>query len=93
MSGIFNSLRTKIRDTDIFAEPVLVSYKGKSSFKTPLGGCLTILLVTIFFGTALFILEDDIRDPSYKNLPVTYDYSYNETFELDTMTNMMSFKI
>ena len=93
MSGLFNFLRAKIRDTDIFAEPVLVSYKGKSSFKTPLGGCLTVLLVTIFVGTALFILEDEIRNPSYKNLPVTYDYSYNQTFELDTAINMMSFKL
>ena len=55
MTNIFSTIKNTIRDQDVFAIPVLMTYKGRTAFTTVLGGCMTILLV--LFLLMYFIYE------------------------------------
>ena len=45
MAEFFTKVGNVVRGTDLFGVPVQLTYKGRTTFNTICGGCLSILLV------------------------------------------------
>ena len=63
MQNILN----KVRDQDLFAVPVSLTYKGKTKFNTLCGGCFSLVLILAFFTYAVVTLYDLLTDPVVHN--------------------------
>ena len=63
MQNILN----KVRDQDLFAVPVSLTYKGKTKFNTLCGGCFSLVLILAFFTYAVVTLYDLLTDPVVNN--------------------------
>lgn len=49
------NLHKFLRIFDIYGKPINLTYKGSLTYKTALGGCLSILLTILIF--AIFIMK------------------------------------
>ena len=56
-------LSEAIRQFDLFARPVTLTYKGKRSYNTVLGGFLSITFVLVFTAFAILSLNTLVRHP------------------------------
>ena len=57
--GSLIRIKKAIKDSDIFAQKIMFTYKGKSSFSTVIGGLASILIITlilIYWGVLLNIM-------------------------------------
>ena len=68
-------LRQKIRDQDLFAIPVQLTYQGQREFGTIYGGCISICLVFALCTYFAISLHYEYIHPDYYNLSPRYDYS------------------
>lgn len=53
-------------DFDLFGKPITLNYKGRNSFKTPWGACVTILAAMVFLWIFLAILTQIVTQPLQK---------------------------
>lgn len=77
-----------IRRQDFFAERVHLTYKGRRSFKTVVGGCVSIIMILALISIfTLDIYQLAVAHPEFSNSSHKTFVSYtnnNETFKLDT---------
>ena len=52
-----------VRDFDLFAVPVSLTYKGKTKFSTLCGGCFSFLIILSFVTYAVVSLYFEITSP------------------------------
>ena len=57
------SILNTVRNLDLFAVPVSLSYKGKTSFNTLSGGCLSLVIILTFITYAGLSLHHLIVHP------------------------------
>ena len=75
-----------VRNFDLFAVPVSLTYKGKTRFTTLCGGCFSLFLIVCFFTYAGIALHQLITDPELKgNAEVLY-FSRTENTEFYNIT-------
>lgn len=48
-------LESTLRRVDIYGHPVSLKYESSSTFKSPLGGCCTLLVVLIMVSQFLYL--------------------------------------
>ena len=82
-----------IKVQDFFARQVTFTFRGRSSYKSFVGGCITILVVLTITIGALIRLHSLIADPEFINYPEKLNFESKQKFELDTQTNMVSLMI
>ena len=56
-----------IRDFDLFAVPVSLTYKGKRFFGTLAGGCFSLLLIMLFLTDSIWRLHIMMVNPELKS--------------------------
>ena len=94
MSNLFKKLRKGVKHQDYFAHDVTFTFKGEESFKSLLGGVLTILIVLGFAAQTSYGVHKLYAEPSYNHSPSTYNYTAtNTTFQLNTRSNKVAFTI
>ena len=71
-----------VRDMDLFAVQVSLTYKGMKQFNTLLGGCCSLLLILVLATYSAVTLHDLIAHPVLKN------YSQHEFFSFASNTDM-----
>ena len=65
----------KIKDQDLFAIPVQLTYQGRRAFGTIYGGCISICMVLALCAYFCFSFHREYNHPDYLNLAPRYDYS------------------
>lgn len=70
-----------IRDKDIFAVPVQLSYKGQKAFNTVAGGCISIITILAFMAVFVITLRDQIVNPDFTSRTVVNYFSYYSNSE------------
>jgi len=63
-----------IKNYDLFGDPVQITYKGKDSHKTFLGGLITIIICSILFvyvGWRIYLFSYRERDEYWTSLTVS----------------------
>ena len=94
MSNLYKRLRKGVKSQDYFAHDVSFTFKGEESFKSVLGGFLTILLILGFAAWTSYGMHRLYKSPAYTHSPATFNYTAtNSTFTLDTTNNQVAFKI
>ena len=75
-----------IRDRDLFAIPVQLTYKGQSGFNTLLGGSCSILMILTLLTVCVFELYELALNPQFTSSASSFYKTYNDdnVFELDT---------
>ena len=79
-----------VRDMDMFAVPVSLSYKGKSHFNTLCGGCFTLVLVLTFLSYSVISLHDLITNPVLKGNAQTSYFSSADNTDIYNITTTNS---
>ena len=77
-----------IKGFDLFAQPVQLTHRGQTAFKTGLGGCVSLLLILAIVAGAIIQLEQVYFRPEFNALPVSYDFSASSVtmdFKASTM--------
>ena len=75
-----------VRNFDLFAVPVSLTYKGKKRFNTLCGGCFSLFLILCFFSYAGISLHQLIKNPELQgNAEIMY-YSRTENTEFYNIT-------
>ena len=64
MSGI----RDFIKEQDLYASPVVLSYRGKRGFNTMLGGIGSILITVMLLAFFSYDLYEKIVYPQYRQI-------------------------
>ena len=62
-----------VRQLDLFAVRVQLSYKGRRAFNTATGGCISLLLVLSFLSYAAYTLHANLFNPE---LHSSQEFSY-----------------
>ena len=79
-------LKQFVRDNDVFAIPVRMSYKGNRQFNTILGGICTILFGLAVGSVFLINLHAHLNSPVYDlNTNAAY-LSYNDNHQFYNMS-------
>ncbi len=81
-------MKELVRKTDFFGKSVRLTYRGQTRFKTIFGGCITILIIIGIAIQSSIELQRIVMDPNFYNKPSTYDFKYDQGFELDSLLNM-----
>ena len=63
---LFEKLTNCIKERDIFAIPVQLTYKGQRKFNTVCGGCCTIILYLAIFISFTILLLHELEKPEVK---------------------------
>ena len=90
------SILNAIRDIDLFAIPVSLTYKGKRKFGTLAGGFFTILLAIGFIAYSVHTIRDMIENPElYNNTQKLYfSFSDNsEVYNISTKNSTLAIQI
>lgn len=66
-----------LRSLDLFGQPVLLTHKGESYYKTGLGGCVSLTLCLAILVGAILRLRQVYFEPEFYALPP--DYNFNPT--------------
>ena len=61
------SILNNVRDQDLFAVPVSLTYKGKTKFNTLCGGCFSLVIILAFFTYAVVTLINLLKNPVVNN--------------------------
>ena len=77
------SCKKHIRNWDANATPVGMTYKGKKSFDTVLGGCLTICLIITMVIITISKIHGFSNNPAYDSHREEF---FNELVEQDPIT-------
>ena len=85
---MFRSIKEFIRKRDFFGQAVQLTYKGQTRFKTGFGGCVTILIVVAIAIQSFIDLDNLVMAPNFGSTPPTFNYFYDESFNLTTLENM-----
>ena len=89
LQSLCKSLSEFVRDQDIFAVPVSLTYMGKSSHRTKIGGCVTILLA-IAISISFAIQADQVfNNPIFYNLPSVNSYGDKSDIHMDHLLSTM----
>ena len=67
-------MRKFITDLDLFGVPVMLTYRGKTSFNTMCGGVVSVLLMLFLVGLFVYELYMEYKYPSFYIMPMTMDY-------------------
>lgn len=59
--------REKVKEWDYFGTPIGVTFDGESTYKTPLGGYLTMLIILFIGGNALVTVLQVLFAPTYSS--------------------------
>lgn len=81
-------MKELVRRQDFFGKAVQLTYRGQTRFKTIFGGCITILIIIGIAIQSSIELQNLVLDPKFSNKPSTYDFNYDQGFELDSLLNM-----
>ena len=80
----------RVRDLDLFAVPVSLTYKGKTRFSTLCGGCLSFVIILTFVTYAVVSLYQEITSPVLTgNVQKTY-FSWSDNEEFYNITTLDS---
>lgn len=90
---MFSKLTELVENSDLFARPVSLSFKGRSSHKSICGGLVSILVVLGVVIESCFTLRGLIKEPNYNQYPTTFDYDYDRNITLNLVENMVSYKL
>lgn len=85
-----------MRSLDFFAVPVSLTYKGQKSFKTFVGGCISLLLLIVCVTHATISLYVYITDPKLSNSSETIYFSQaenNETYNIATVNSTTAVRV
>ena len=93
MRGLIEWIGESVRKQDYFGMRVSLTFRGESKYKSVFGGCVTIVAFTCIAVQSLFAFQSTFTDPLFKNLPATFNYDFNETFEMEPKYNVFSFKL
>ena len=85
---MFKSIKEFIRKRDFFGQAVQLTYKGQTRFKTWFGGCVTILIVVAIAIQSFIALDNLVMAPNFGSTPPTFNYFYDESFNLTALQNM-----
>ena len=80
-----------VREQDLFAVPVQLTYKNQKAFNTMCGGFCSLVLYLTFVTILVFIINDSMRNPLYDNYSTTtYQPYYDNMKPFMLMTNQTS---
>ena len=82
MANILNA----VRNLDLFAVPVSLTYKGRSKFSTLLGGCFSLIIILVFLVYAVWLLQDLIFNPILKSNAELIYFSNSDNTEAYNIT-------
>ena len=89
-------MRRKSQDVlkffDLFGRPVQLTHKGHSTFRTSLGGCLSLLVIISISVFATIRLREIYFSPHFQLLPTDFDFNQNNV-TMDFLTNTLAVKI
>ena len=60
-------MTSKVRELDLFAVPVSLTYKGNERFGTLCGGCLSLFIILVFTTYAVVALWEQNFNPALHN--------------------------
>ena len=85
-----------VRDLDLFAVPVSLTYKGKKRFSTLFGGCFSLVLILVFATYAALTLHKMIVNPTLKNNSTKMFFSLvdnPETYKIMTSNSTVAVRV
>ena len=80
------AIATGLRDLDLFAVPVGLTYRGRRKFGTFIGGFFSLFLILSFTGYAIYTLHQLIVNPTLKNNTERLYVSNSQNSELYNIT-------
>ena len=92
MQNVLNA----VRNLDLFAVPVSLTYKGKTRFSTLCGGSISLVIILAFATYAGLYMHKLITDPVLKSNSeklIVSSAANNETFVLDTKNTTVALSI
>ena len=81
------SCRQSARSFDFFGAPIGVTYKNESTFKTFLGGCVTIALAIFIGGNLILQILGVFISPTFSSTEDVSYFNYNGNTEGWTMAS------
>ena len=82
-----------VRSSDLFAVPVVLTYKGQKAFNTLVGGFFSLLLTTAFLTYAGIELYTDIKYPNQVSTVAPAWFSYQDNtiaYEMGTSNSTLA---
>ena len=73
---MFARFLNTIKSQDYFAERVSLTQDGKTTYRSVIGGIVSIFICVSVVGYGLSQVLDLYFNPVYNALPITYDYDY-----------------
>ena len=67
-----------MRGLDLFGMPVQLTHQGQRTYKTGLGGCVSLILILALVAMAITQFNQVYYYPEFKALPPDYDFSQRE---------------
>ena len=86
----------KVRDLDMFAVPVSLTYQGKTKFGTLCGGFFSLFIILTFLAYAVITLQDLILNPVLKGYAEKRYFSrFNNTdyYNITTTNSTLAVRI
>ena len=90
LDSLCKSLSEFVRDQDIFAVPVSLTYMGKSSHRTRIGGCVTILLAVAMSISFAIQADQVFNNPIFYNLPPINSYGDKSDVHMNYLYGTMA---
>ena len=81
---------SKVRNLDLFARPVSLSYKGKTKFSTFCGGCFSFVIILTFLTYSGLTLHGFIVNPVLKGFEEKMSFSYYDNTDPYNITTKNS---
>ena len=79
-----------IRNIDLFAVPVSLTYKGRKNFNTLAGGCFSVLLMLFFVSYGTWTLVNAITSPQLRSQTESFYMPRTESKDILNMTTIES---